>query len=120
MSSFYIEHTTKDKDKFEQIDKKSEHQEETKIIQNIIHKNQQSTSMWNKHTYDIGTWTKEKITEVTLMNSHQSWATIVNKTPKQKPYSLTINSGQGTSTQTTLSTLTINTPEQKNKKKKTK
>ena len=30
----------------------------------------------------------------------------------------TINSGQGAFTQTTLSTLTINTPEQKGKKKK--
>ena len=67
--------------------------------------------MWNKNTYDGGTWTKEKMKKVTLMISHQSWATIVKKKPKQKHYPTTINSGQGASTQTTLSTLTINTPE---------
>ena len=54
------------------------------------------------------------------MNSRQSWDTIVDKTPKKKLYPSTINSGQGASTQTTLSTLTINTPEQKGKKKKEK
>ena len=54
MSSSYIEHTTKDKDKFKQINKKSEHQDETKNIQNRINKNNQSTSMWNKNTYDGG------------------------------------------------------------------
>ena len=32
MSSSYIEHTTKDKNKIEQIDKTSEHQEETKTF----------------------------------------------------------------------------------------
>ena len=115
MSSSYIEHTTKDKNKIEQIDKTSEHQEETKNIQNRQNKNKQSTSTWNKHTYDDGTWTKEKMEKETLMNSHQSWATIVDKTPKQKPYPIIIISDQGASTQTTLSTPAINTPEQKRK-----
>ena len=45
MSSFYIEHTAKDKDKFKQINKTSGHQDETKNIQNRINKNNQSTSM---------------------------------------------------------------------------
>ena len=76
--------------------------------------------MWNKHTYDDGTWTKEKMEKETLMNSHQSWATIVEKKSKQKPYPITINSDQRASTQTTLSTPAINTPEQKGKNKKTK
>ena len=58
--------------------------------------------------------------KVTLMNSHQSLATIVYKNPKQQPYPSTINSGRGASIQTTLSTLTINSPEQKGKKKKDK
>ena len=58
--------------------------------------------------------------KVIPMNSHKSWATIVDKTPKQQPYPSTINAVQEASTQTTLSTLTINTPEQKSKNKKDK
>ena len=113
MSSFYIERTTKDKNTSEQIIQKSEHQEEIKNIHNRINKNKKSTSMWNKTTYDGGTWTKERMKKVTLMNSHQSLATIVDQTPKQQPYPSTINSGQRASTQTTLSTLTINTKEKR-------
>ena len=79
MSSFYIERTTKDKNTSEQIIQKSEHQEEIKNIHNRINKNKKSTSMWNKTTYDGGTWTKEKMKKVTLMISHQSWAKIVKK-----------------------------------------
>ena len=58
--------------------------------------------------------------KVIIIRSHQSWATIVDKIPKQQPYPSTINSVQEVSTQTTFSTLTINTPEQKGKKKKDK
>ena len=47
MSSSYIEHTTKEKNTSEQINKKSEHQEETKNIHNRINK--------NKKTHQCGT-----------------------------------------------------------------
>ena len=76
--------------------------------------------MWNKNMYDGKTWTKERMKKVTLMKIHQSWAMIVDKTPKHQPYPSTINAGQGASTQTTLSTLTMNIPEQKGKMKKDK
>ena len=76
--------------------------------------------MWNINTYDGGTWTKERMNKITPVNSHQSWATIVDKNPKQQLYPRTINLVQGSSTQATLSILTINTPEQIGKKNKDK
>ena len=85
-----------------------------------MNNNNKSKSMWNKNSYDGETWTKERMQKVIQMNSHISWATIVDRTPKQQPYPSTINAVQEVSTQHTLSTLTINTSEQKGKKKKDK
>ena len=119
MSSSYIEHTTKVKNTLQQTNKKVSIKKKQKNIHNRMNNNRKIKSMWNKNTYDGGTWTKERMQKVIPMNSHQSWAMIIDKTPSSNPYPSTINSVQEAPTQTTLSTLTINTPKQKGKNKET-
>ena len=41
--------------------KKGENQEEAQNIKNKLKQNIQRSSIWNQHTYDVGTWTKEKM-----------------------------------------------------------
>ena len=36
-------------------------QEEAQNINNKLNHNIQRTSIWNQHTYDVDTWTKEKM-----------------------------------------------------------
>ena len=67
--------------------------------------------MWNQHTYDVGTLTKEK--RKSEINGKQSWAYIVNRTPKQNSYPHTINPSQSSS----LSSLSHNNYKPRKKKK---
>ena len=68
--------------------------------------------MWNQHTYDVRTWTKDKIEMESLLNDI-SWSSIVSRTPKQNFYSCTINLHQNSS----LSSLSHNNYRKRRKKK---
>ena len=68
--------------------------------------------MWNHHTYDVGTWTKDKIEMESLLNG-MLWSFIVGRTPKQNSYQCTINISQNSS----LSSLLHNNYRQRRKKK---
>ena len=68
--------------------------------------------MWNHHTYDVGTWTKDKI-EMELLLNEMSWSSLVSRTPKQNSYACTINLSQNSS----LSSLSHNNYRQRRKKK---
>ena len=95
MKSSYKEHTTWYTKTFHQTEQKSENQEETQKIKHKLKQNIQRPSMWNQHTYDVGTWTKEKMGSET--KGKNPWTSIVNRTPKQNSYPRTINSGQASS-----------------------
>ena len=49
--------------------------------------------MWNQHTYDVGTWTKDKI-EMEMIIDKVAWSSIVSRIPKQNTYPCTINLSQ--------------------------
>ena len=68
--------------------------------------------MWNQHTYDVGTWTKDKIEMESILNEI-SWSNIVSRTPKQNSYPCTINLSQNSS----LSSLSHNNYRKRRKKK---
>ena len=67
--------------------------------------------MWNQHTYDVGTRTKDNI-EMELLLNEMSWPSLVIRTPKQNSYTCTINLSQNSS----LSSLSHNNYRQKRKK----
>ena len=68
--------------------------------------------MWSQHTYDVGTWTKDKI-EMELLTDQVSWLSIISRTPKKNSYPTTIKLSQTSS----ISSLSDNNYRQKRKKK---
>ena len=88
MSSYKNIKTRESKEiqKKEKKGKKPAPTQTNKIKQNTT---KRRTPMWNQHTYDAGTWTKDKI-EMEMLLDQVSWSTIVSRTPKQKSYPTTI------------------------------
>ena len=70
MKGSYKEHTTRETKKIQQIERRMRIMKKQKSIQTRTHKNKQSISMWNQHTYNIETPTKGEIMKKTLMNGH--------------------------------------------------
>ena len=68
--------------------------------------------MWNQHTYDVGTWTKDKM-ERERLTDQVLWSSIVSRTPKQNSYPTTIKLSQTSS----ISSLSDNNYSQKRQKK---
>ena len=87
--SSYKDQTTRETKIFQQ---KGEHRRYTNK-QTKIKQKKQRTPMWNHHTYDSGTWTKDKI-EMEQLLGKMSWSSIVNRTSKQNSYPYTINLSQ--------------------------
>ena len=79
--SSYKDQTTRKIKKCQQKEQTGKNLEDTQTNKNKSSKNKQRTPMWNQHTYDVGTWTKDKI-EMELLLGKMSWLSIVSRTPK--------------------------------------
>ena len=110
--SSYKEQTTRETKEFQKKEQKGQNIEAIQSNKTKPSKNKQRTSMLNQHTYDVGTWTKDKI-EMELLFNEMSWASIVSRTPKQNSYPCTINVSQNSS----LSSISHNNYRQRRKKK---
>ena len=88
--SSYKDQTTR---KTKEFQKKEQKGQNIKAIQSNKTKsstNKQKIPIWNQHTYDVGTWTKDKI-EMELLLNEISWSFIVSRISKKNSYSCTIN-----------------------------
>ena len=110
--SSYKEQTARDTKEFKKKEQQSQHKKVLHSIKDIPIINKNKTSLWNQHTYDVGTWTKDKIEMESLLNDI-SWSSIVSRTPKQNSYPCTINLHQNSS----LSSLSHNNYRKRRKKK---
>ena len=110
--SSYKEHTTSETKEFQKKEQKGQNIEAIQLKTNTPINNKQRTSMWNQHTYDVRTWTKDKIEMESILNEI-SWSNIVSRTPKQNSYPCTINLSQNSS----LSSLSHNNYRKRRKKK---
>ena len=59
--SSYKEHTTSETKEFQQKEQKGQNIKSIQQNKTTPNTNKQRTSMQNQHTYDVGTWTKDKI-----------------------------------------------------------
>ena len=110
--SSYKEHTTSETKEFQKKEQKGQNIEAIQLKTNTPINNKQRTSMWIQHTYNVGTWTKDKIEMESILNEI-SWSNIVSRTPKQNSYPCTINLSQNSS----LSSLSHNNYRKRRKKK---
>ena len=59
--SSYKEHPTSETKEFQKKEQKGLNTKAIQPNKTIPSTNKQRTSIWNQHTYDVGTWTKDKI-----------------------------------------------------------
>ena len=110
--SSYKEQTTRETKDFQKKEQKGQNIKAIQSNKTKSSTNKQKIPIWNQHTYDVGTWTKDKV-EMELLFNEMSWASIVSRTTKQNSYPCTINLSQNSS----LSSISHNKYRQRRKKK---
>ena len=95
MSSYKIKNTRERKE-IQQEERKGKKPETIQLNKTKPKINKKRISMWNQHTYDVGTWTKDKM-ERERLTDQVSWSSIVSRTPKRNSYPTTIKLNQSSS-----------------------
>ena len=95
MSSYKIKNTRERKE-IQQEERKGKKPETIQLNKTKPKINEKRIPIWNQHTYDVGTWTKDKI-EIELLLGKKSWSSIVSRTMKQNSFPCTITLSQASS-----------------------
>ena len=111
MSSYKIKNTRERKE-IQQEERKGKKPETIQLNKTKPKINEKGIPIWNQHTYDVGTWTKDKM-ERERLTDQVSWSSIVSKTSKRNSYPTTIKLKQTSS----ISSLSDNNYRLKRKKK---
>ena len=82
--SSYKDQTTRETKTFQKKEQRGKNLKDVQPNTTKPTKNKQRTPMWNRHTYDVGIWTKDKI-EMELLLGKNSWSSIVSRTPTRTP-----------------------------------
>ena len=91
--SSYKKKNTRERKEIQQKERKGKKPETIQLNKSKPKINKQRIPMWNQHTYDVGTWTKDKM-ERERLTDQLSWSSIISRTPKQNSYPTTIKLSQ--------------------------
>ena len=91
--SSYKNKNTRERKEIQQEERKGKKPETIQLNKTKTKSNKTRMSLWNQHTYDVGTWTKAKM-EMEKLIDQVSWSSIVSRTPKRNSYPTTIKLNQ--------------------------